>query len=66
MWKDPDVKGKSSFKISRQRKGAEGPNYGVRGNRNIINFLYELICACGRWPSVTRFYVGVTNFVSLS
>ena len=38
MWEDPDVKGKSSLKISRQRKGTEGPSCGVRGSRNSVNF----------------------------
>jgi len=37
MWEDPAVKGKS-MKISRQRKGTEGPHCGARGSRNSVNF----------------------------
>jgi len=38
MWEDAGVKGKSSFKISGQRKGTEGPNCGVRRSGKIVNF----------------------------
>lgn len=38
MWEDLAVKGRNSLKISRQHKGTEGPNCGVRGSRNSLNF----------------------------